>query len=59
MASGQQLIGVIGDTSSDPRFGSKGVCASCNRPLWQHDRVRTYPEDGPAGSYHYELRCPE
>lgn len=34
-------------------------CANCRHAGHVHDRTKVYPDDGPAGSYHYELRCPE
>lgn len=41
----------------DPRFQRSAVCSGCGKPLWMHDRERVYPDDGPAGSYHYHLVC--
>lgn len=32
-------------------------CSDCGYPLWAHERNRVYPDDGPAGSYHYEYDC--
>lgn len=32
-------------------------CAECGQPLCNHNRVRNYPDDGPAGTYHYEYEC--
>jgi hypothetical protein len=32
-------------------------CPDCGYPLHAHDRDRVYPDDGPAGSYHYTYDC--
>lgn len=35
-------------------------CGNCGHGRCHHKRERVYPEDGPAGSYHYEYTdCPE
>lgn len=33
-----------------------GAC-SCGTPYHEHGKERVYPDDGPAGSYHYRFRC--
>lgn len=33
-------------------------CVKCKLPAHEHQRVKVYPDDGPAGTYHYELHCP-
>ena len=37
--------------------GRRFVCKECGVPLHEHDKERRYPDDGPAGSYHYRYRC--
>ena len=34
-------------------------CANCGHAGHEHDKERVYPDDGPAGSYHYRYVCPE
>lgn len=36
-----------------------GECSWCEVPLHEHDKKRVYPDDGPAGSYHYKYLCPD
>lgn len=33
-------------------------CHNCGKPGFKHEKERVYPDDGPAGSYHYEYYCP-
>ena len=33
-------------------------CEYCGEAGHAHDRERVYPDDGPAGSWHYKYRCP-
>jgi uncharacterized membrane protein len=34
-------------------------CPHCSAPLHEHEKTRVYPDDGPAGTYHYEYHsCP-
>lgn len=35
------------------------TCTHCGHHGHEHDRVRVVPEDGPPGSYHYKLYCPD
>jgi hypothetical protein len=34
------------------------ICDNCGRPAFAHQKRRFYPDDGPAGSYHYHYFCP-
>ena len=37
---------------------NQGPCQHCGEIGAAHDRRRVYPDDGPAGTYHYEYHCP-
>jgi len=45
------------DTADHPE-DLASVCVHCGHVGHEHERERVYPDDGPAGSYHYEHRCP-
>lgn len=32
-------------------------CPECGDPLCYHDKVKVFPEDGPAGTYKYRYHC--
>lgn len=34
-------------------------CRNCGHVGHKHDKERVYPDDGPAGTYHIQLTCPE
>lgn len=38
-------------------LGSAEPCPDCGEPFHEHDKERVYPDDGPAGSWHYTYIC--
>lgn len=48
----------IGFDGVDIGGASSSGCDDCGHPLHDHDKERVYPDNGPAGSFHYEYICP-
>lgn len=47
-----------GVEGKDSKFAGLGPCNQCGVPAHEHEKERVYPDDGPAGSYHYKYICP-
>lgn len=50
------------NSGRDPaNFGQTGTgthCSECGHAGHMHDKERVYPDDGPAGSWHWRYVCP-
>jgi len=46
------------DTADGPDDGVGAECENCKHSSHAHDKGRVYPDDGPAGTYHYVYVCP-
>lgn len=34
-------------------------CRNCGRTAQEHEKERVFPDDGPAGSWHWRYNCPD
>lgn len=46
------------EIGNDTGRDSATQCRFCGLQLHEHDRVKRFPDDGPAGSFCYEYQCP-
>lgn len=42
-----------------PPDTSGKACRYCGKAGHEHEKERVYPDDGPAGAYHYRYLCPQ
>lgn len=48
-----------GRNTADYSHDRASVCTNCGNVGHEHDKVRVYDGEGPAGTYHYRYLCPE